>query len=300
MSREKKNRRKNRIYGTEDRILDILIYAACTLVLILTVYPFWYVFIISLNEGVDTALGGVYFLPRKLTLDNFKKFMTDITWLKAVGVSTARTILGTFIGVVFTMIVAYGLSFKELLNRKLYMTMIVITMYFSGGIIPYYVLLRSLGLINTFFVYIVPGALNTFFLTVGLSFFMNIPPSLRESAMIDGATELTVFRKIIIPISKPFVATLVLFIGVGHWNNWFDSTFFVRNKDLMTLSYRMMEVINKTKVSATAAAVGISSTTTSLSVQAAAMIIAVVPIIMVYPFLQKYFVTGMFTGAVKE
>lgn len=289
-----------KIKSKEDIILDIIIYVLCTLVFIATVYPFWYVFIISLNEGVDTARGGIYFLPRTLTLDNFKKFMTDITWLRALSVSVARTVLGTAIGVVFTMIVAYGLSFKDLLNRKVYMTLIVITMYFSGGIIPYYVLLRSLHLINTFYVYIIPGALNTFFLTVGLSFFMNIPASLRESARIDGASEVTIFRKIIIPISKPFVATLVLFIGVGQWNNWFDSTFFVRNKELMTLSFRMMEVINKSKVSATAAAAGISSTTTTLSVQAAAMIIAVVPIVMVYPFLQKYFVTGMFAGSVKE
>ncbi|MDO5422695.1 MAG: carbohydrate ABC transporter permease [Eubacteriales bacterium] len=295
-----RTKRKNRIRSREDVILDIIIYVFCILIFIATVYPFWYVFIVSLNEGVDTALGGMYFWPRAFTLDNFKKFLTDITWLKALGVSVARTVIGTAIGVIFTMIVAYGLSFKDLLNRKLYMTMIIITMYFSGGIIPYYVLLRSLNLINTFYVYIIPGALNTFFLTVGLSFFMGIPSSLRESAKIDGASELKVFTHIILPISKPFVATLVLFIGVGHWNNWFDSTFYVRDKNLMTLSFRMMEVINKTKVSATAAAAGISSTTTSLSVQAAAMIIAVVPIILVYPFLQKYFVTGMFAGSVKE
>lgn len=296
----KKNVRRNKIKSKEDLIVDILIYVVCTLVFIVTVYPFWYVFVVSINEGIDTARGGMYFWPRAFTLENFKKFLTDATWLRALGISVARTVIGTAIGVVFTMIVAYGLSFKDLLNRKLYMTMIIITMYFSGGIIPQYVLLRSLNLINTFYVYVIPGALNTFFLTVGLSFFMNIPPSLRESAKIDGASEIAVFTKIILPISRPFVATLVLFIGVGHWNNWFDSTFFVRNKELMTLSFRMMEVINKTKVSATAAAAGISSTTTSLSVQAAAMIIAVVPIIMVYPFLQKYFVTGMFSGSVKE
>lgn len=289
-----------KIRGKEDIILDIIIYFLCGLVFVMTMYPFWYILVISLNEGVDTALGGVYFWPRKFTIDNFAKFMSDITWLKALGVSVARTVIGTAIGVIFTMIVAYGLSFRDLLNRKIYMTLIVITMYFSGGIIPYYVLLKSLNLINTFYVYVIPGALNTFFLTVGLSFFMNIPPSLRESARMDGASELMIFRKIIVPISKPFMATLILFIGVGHWNNWFDSTFFVRDKSLMTLSFRMMEVINKTKVSSAAAAAGVSSTTTSLSVQAAAMMIAVIPIVMVYPFLQKYFVTGMFAGSVKE
>ena len=173
-------------------------------------------------------------------------------------------------------------------------------MYFSGGIIPYYALLSQLRLINTFLVYIVPGAINTFFIMVAMSFFTDIPPSLRESAIIDGAGELTVFRRIILPISKPFLATLVLFVGVGHWNNWYDSAFFIRDKGLRTLSYLMMEVINKTKVSATSAAFGATATTTSMSVQTAAMVIAVAPIVCVYPFLQKYFVKGIMIGSVKE
>ena len=214
----------------------------------------------------------------------------------------ARTVLGTALGVLFTTLVAYGISFKDLIGRKAYMTFIIISMYFSGGIIPYYTLLRELHLIDTFWVYVVPGMLNLFYITIGRTFFEGIPDSLRESAKIDGASELRIFARIIMPISKPFMATLALFVGVGHWNNWYDSTFFVKTKTLRTLPYLMMEIINQFQSTAsdTVAAAHRSSGTTSLSVQLAAMVISVVPIIFIYPFLQKYFVTGMMVGAVKE
>lgn len=286
--------------STEDKIVDVVIYIFCTLVLFLTVYPFYYIFIISFNEGIDASLGGIYWLPRKPTLENYTKFVSDIKWLKGLGMTLLRTVIGTGIGVFFTTLVAYGLSFKDLAYRKVYMVLIIISMYFSGGIIPYYTLLKTLHLTNTFYVYVIPGALNTFFLLVGLSFFQDIPGSLRESAKLDGAGELKVFTKIILPISKPFVATCVLFIGVAHWNNWYDTAFFVRDKNLATLSYLMMQVINSTQVTATSAQYGANLATTTLSIQAAAMMVSTIPIICVYPFLQKYFVSGMLVGSVKE
>jgi len=284
----------------EDKIIDGIIYILCALILFITIYPFYYILIISFNEGVDASLGGIYWIPRKWVLDNYEKFFTDIKWLKGLGISILRTLIGTVIGVMFTTIVAYGLSFKELAYRRLYLIIIVISMYFSGGIIPYYTLLKALNLVNNFGVYVIPGALNTFFIMVGMSFFADIPASLRESARMDGASELKVFFKIALPISAPFIATCILFIGVGHWNNWYDSAFFIQNKDLRTLSYLMMEVINSTQVSATSQQFGASTTTTTISIQSAAMIVSTLPIICVYPFLQKYFVTGIMVGSVKE
>lgn len=292
--------KKWKIKSFEDKIVDTAIYIFCASILFLTIYPFYYIFIISFNEGIDSTLGGIYWVPRKLTLDNYQNFFADIKWVKGLLITVLRTGIGTAIGVFFTTIVAYGLSFKDLAYRKVYMMLIIISMYFSGGIIPYYTLLNELKLTNSFLVYIIPGALNTFFIIIGLSFFNSIPASLRESAKIDGASELKVFRKIIIPISTPFIATCILFIGVGHWNNWYDSAFFIRDKALRTLSYLMMEIINSTQVSATSAQFGASSTTTTVSVQASAMIISTIPIICIYPFLQKYFVTGMMIGSVKE
>lgn len=286
----------------EDKIFDIVIYTFCAIVLVMTVYPFYYVLITSFNEGVDASLGGIYWFPRKFTLENYEDFFTDSKWLAGLGVSFARTLIGTIIGVLFTTLVAYGLSFRNLVGRKVYMTIIIISMYFSGGIIPYYTLLREMNLVNTFAVYVIPGAINTFFLLVGISFFEEIPGSLRESAKIDGAKELTVFGRIILPISKPFLATCVLFIGVGHWNNWYDTAFFTRDKGLSTLSFLMMQVINSNQMTSVTANAGIQANvnTTPMSIQAAAMIIAILPIVCVYPFLQKYFVTGMMIGSVKE
>ena len=294
--------RKKMRKSKEDWILDIIIYTLAVVILFITVYPFYYVFMLSFNEGLDASLGGIYWLPRKFTLTNYSKFFTDWKWVRGLGVTVARTVIGTFLGVLFTTLVAYGISFKDLIGRKAYMTFIIICMYFSGGIIPYYTLLRGLHLIDTFWVYIVPGMLNLFYITIGRTFFEGIPDSLRESAKIEGASELRIFAKIIMPISKPFMATLALFIGVAHWNNWYDSTFFVKTKTLRTLPYLMMEIINQFQTNAADlnAAAHQSTGTTSLSVQMAAMVISVVPIIFIYPFLQKYFVTGMMVGAVKE
>ncbi len=286
---------------TEDKILDILCYIFFVLVIFICLYPFYYIIILSFNEGIDASMGGIYWWPRKITLENYEKFFTDSKWLRGLLISISSTVLGTIISVFFTVLVAYALSFKDLKNRKFYMTMIIVCMYFSGGIIPYFSLLRFLKISNTYLVYLIPGALNIFFILIGTTFFEGIPGSLRESAKIDGAGELKVFTRIILPISKPFLATAVLFIGVGKWNNWHDCTFYIQNNNLRNLAYLMMQVINSTQVSATAMEFGASSTTTtSLSIQTAAMVVATVPIMCVYPFLQKYFVTGMMIGSVKE
>ena len=286
----------------EDKIVDALIYLFCLLLIFITVYPFYYIIVISFNEGIDASMGGIYWFPRKFTLENYQEFFSDAKWLKGLGISVSSTVIGTLVSVLFTMIVSYAMSFKELQYRKTYMMIIIVCMYFSGGVIPYYALLKSLGLINNYLVYIIPGAVNIFFILIGVTFFESIPGSLRESAKIDGAGELRVFSQIILPISKPFLATCVLFIGVGKWNNWYDCTFFVQSKGLRNLAYLMMQVINSTQVSATASVASISANTatTTLSIQTAAMVVATLPIMIVYPFLQKYFVTGMMIGSVKE
>lgn len=294
-------RSKKRRRSKEDWIMDIVIYVVSLIILFITVYPFYYVIILSLNEGVDASFGGIYWFPRKFTLSNYTQFFSDIKWLRAILLTIIRTLAGTLLGVMFTTLVAYAFSFKDLVGRKYYMMFVVLCMYFSGGIIPYYSVLRSLKLIDTFWVYIIPGMLSLFFIMIGRGFFEGIPASLRESAKIDGASELTVFGKIIIPISKPFMATLALFVGVGHWNNWYDSTFFVKTKELKTLPYLMMEIINQFQtVNDLNASARQASTTTAISIQLAAVVITIFPIMCVYPFLQKYLVTGMMIGAVKE
>ena len=175
-------------------------------------------------------------------------------------------------------------------------------MYFSGGLIPYYITLRNVGLLNNFLVYIIPSAFNLFFTLISISFFAAIPGELRESAMLDGASDIKILLRIIMPISTPLLATMAIFVAVAQWNAWFDSAFFVRQEELRTLGYRLMEVINQASVPMGQESVDRAATTarvTPLSIRTAAMMVAVFPILCIYPFLQRYFITGLTIGSVK-
>jgi len=285
----------------KDILFDSFIYAALFIIMLTMLYPFYYVLIASFNKGTDTLLGGVYLWPRSVTLENYKIFLGDTKWLSAFLVTVARTVLGTLLGLLLTSLVAYALSHRGLMFSKTYFTIIIFAMYFSGGLIPYYVVLRSIGLLNSFAVYIVPSMLNTFFLLIAISFFREIPGELKESAHMDGAGELVIFFKIILPVSTPLLATMALFMGVGQWNSWLDSAYFVQSDSLRTLTFRMMEVINQSNAPMDSLAVANRPTSgvTSFSLQVTSMVVSIVPIICVYPFLQKYFVHGIMLGSVK-
>ncbi|MEV5025520.1 carbohydrate ABC transporter permease [Paenibacillus sp. LPE1-1-1.1] len=281
-------------------LLDSVIYVLLFCIMIATLYPFYYVLVISFNQGKDSLLGGIYLWPRSFTLENYATFLKDSNWYNALFVTVARTGVGTLLGVLFTSLVAYGLSHKDLLLSKVYFAVIIFAMYFSGGLIPYYVVLRSVGLLNTFGVYVIPSMLSTFFLLIAISFFREIPLELKESAYIDGANEFVIFFKIILPVSTPLLATMSLFLGVGQWNSWLDSAYFVQSDSLRTLTFRMMEIINKSNipiesVGAAASASGV----TNYSLQVTSMVVSIAPIVCVYPFLQKYFVKGIMLGSVK-
>jgi len=294
----------NKIKRTkEDWVVDIFVHGILLVVFFACLYPFYLSIVLSLNEGVDASAGGIYFWPRKFTLDNFSAFLRDKSWTDALLITVSRTVLGTFITVFVTTMVAYGLSIKDLVFRKIYIGLFVFAMYFHGGIIPYFIVLRSLGLLNNFAVYIIPGALSLFFVLVSISFFQSIPSEIAESARLDGAGELLIFLRIILRISTPLLATIAIFSAVGQWNSWFDTAFFAMgNKKIRTMGYMLMTVINKTigrtNMSLDAASQA-GSNVTSLSVQLAAMLIAVFPILTVYPFFQKYFISGLTLGSVK-
>ncbi len=286
----------------EDFIVDGFNYTLLGLTLILSFYPFYYLFVISFNDGMDTGMGGIYFWPREFTFVNYTTLLNQPIWTDAFLVSVARTVIGTVLGVIFTCMVAYGLSYRNLLFKKTYFSLFIVGMYVSGGMIPFYVVLRNLHLLNSFWVYILPSMLNVFFLLIAVSFFREIPSDLEESAKIDGAGDLRIFFGIIIPISKPLLATMSLFLGVQQWNSWLDSAYFVQSEKLRTLTYRMIEIINKGNIPTDALTAQYASDVahvTSFSLRVTAMVIAVLPIICVYPFLQKHFVKGAMIGAVK-
>ena len=294
---------RNRIKRTsEDWAVDFIVYFCGLFIFLVTFYPFYLAIVLAFNEGQDATRGAIYFWPRAFTMQNFYMFIRDPKWMTSLMITVLRTVIGTTLTTLFTAFVAYGLSERELVVRKIYMSLIIFAMYFSGGIIPYYALLRAIRLSNTFFVYIIPGMLSIFYVLVSISFFQGISKELAESARIDGAGEVSIFIKIILPISKPLLATIAIFTAVGHWNAWFDSAFFIQNKDLRTLGYQLMAVINQSAALVTgnlepeAAA---SATITVMSIQLAAMIVAVTPILLIYPFFQRYFVSGLSLGAVK-
>ena len=295
---------RNRIRRTaEDRVISLVVGVMMLFVFAVTVYPFWYSVVLSFNEGTDALRGGIYLWPRKVTLDNYNAVLGIEYIPAAFAVSVGRTLLGTVCCVLFTGLFAYACSHKKLMFRKFYITLMLITMYFSGGLIPRYILYKSLGLMNTFWVYIVPNLFASFNAIIMINAFREIPDSLEEAAYLDGANDLKIFIRIILPISMPTMATMALYSGVWHWNSWTDSAFFVTSKNLKTLANVMINLINQSE-SAAQTMVGQmtrkNTTYTAMTLRPAAMIICVIPVAVVYPFLQKYFVKGVMIGSVKE
>jgi len=291
----------------QDHLFDTVNIIFLTIVMIVTLYPFLNVLAISLNESADTVRGGIYLWPREWTLDNYLEIAKYDNLVTAFVNSVLRTVIGTVIGVFSSAMVAYTLSRSDFQGRKFISTFIVLTMYFSGGLIPGYMLIRDLGLMNSFWVYILPGIVNAFNIIIIRSFMDGLPFSLQESAKIDGANDFTIFYRIILPLSKPVLATIALFVAVGQWNQWFDNYLYnSMNEKLTTLQYELMKILDNTSVSGSVDANTMrpndfqAKQVSPESIKMAITMVTVVPIIVVYPFVQKYFIQGMTLGAVKN
>lgn len=293
-----KRSRNTVIFDTCNTILMLLICFLC-------LYPIWYVVINSLNEPRDAMMGGIYWWPRVFSLANYKKVFSDTTVLQAFKITLLKTVIGTFANVLFTATIAYPLSKKRLVGRKVYMAIGTVTMFFGGGLIPTFLLFKSLNLLNNFFVYIFPSMFNFFNLLIFINFFNEIPAALEESAKIDGANDWRIFGKIILPLSKPVLATIALFAGVGQWNDYFAGLMYMTDnralEPIQTYLYRMIAQVQASQMVIGSAAANISTgDSTSTGIKLAAMVVTTLPICCVYPFLQKYFVKGVMVGAVKE
>lgn len=281
-----------------ERVLELFMVLVC----FVTLYPIWYTVVLSLNESADTMLGGIYWWPRKFTLDSYKAVFMDKNIVKAFNITIWRTLFATVGSVFFTSMVAYAFSKRYLMGHKFYMMLGTITMFFGGGLIPYFILIKNIGLYDTFWVYVIPGLFNFWNALIFMSFFREIPTALEESAHIDGANDFTIFLKIILPISTPVLATIALFVGVWNWNDYFMGVIFVNNPDLQPIQTFLYRVIASATASRAVVAmpVGISGgQVNSQSVQLATMVVTTAPIIVIYPFLQKYFVKGIMIGSIK-
>lgn len=288
-------------------IFDIFLYAFMTYVMIITLYPFLNVLAISLNDSIDTVKGMNFIIPRKFTFDNYIQIFQGSNLIHATMISVLRTVIGVVTGVLSSSMLAYTISRDDYVFKKFVTTIFILTMYVSGGMIPSYMLIRSLHLIGSFWVYVIPGLISTFNVIVIRSFIDGIPASLQESARIDGANDLVIFYKIIMPLCLPVIATVSLFIAVGQWNSWFDTYLYASGKqELSTLQYELMKILDNTtaasgygKAQADPNAIQTNAVSPQ-SIRMAITIVATVPILLVYPFLQKYFVTGLTLGAVKS
>lgn len=288
-------------------IFDIVIYILLAVTAVVTLYPFLNTLAISLNNGGDTMKGGVTIFPRKFTLDNFKVVFQNQRVITAFVLTVSKTVIGTITTVFCTGLFAYGLSKKYLKGRKVYMTLCLITMYFSGGLIPSYILMQKLHLTNNFLVYIIPGLINVWNMIMMMAFFKGIPEEIEESAKIDGAGDYRIFFSIIIPVSIPVIAVMCLYNAVGQWNSWFDAYMYISDIKLYPLQLILRDIINASTISdmlpgaqsAAARTLQNISQVSSRSLTAATMMVTIGPIVFFYPFVQKYFVKGVMIGSVK-
>jgi putative aldouronate transport system permease protein len=281
---------------------DYIIIAVMLIICFITLYPVWYTVILSFNDSTDTMMGGIYLWPRKFTLESYKMVFLDKAIVRAFTVTIFRTLIGTVCSVFFTSMVAYAFSKKHILANKFYLTAGTITMFFGGGLIPYFIVLKSLGLYDTFLVYIIPGLFNFFNCIIFMTFFRELPVGLEESAKLDGANDFTVFLRIVLPLSMPIIATISLFNGVGHWNDYFSGVMFINDPKLQpiqTFLFRIIQSSSMTKSIVGMPAGAMAQAINSQSVKLATMTVTTAPIICIYPFLQRYFVKGVMIGAIK-
>lgn len=294
--------------GFSDRLMMIFIYVFLIVLSFSAFYPFWNALVISFNLGIDTTKGGITFWPRVFTWENYAIVLKDDRLLNGFFVSVARTVVGTITGILMTAILAYGMTKRELIGKNYFMVFFVFTMYFSGGLIPSYLLIRELGLMNSFWVMVIPGIISVWNMIIFRTFFKGIPAGLEESAAIDGASNWGIFFRIVLPLSGPVIATLSLFTAVYHWNDWFAPSIYISNVDLLPIQTKLQQILNSNIMleqmqnldSASQGRMGAMRAVTTKSLSMATMMVATVPILCVYPFVQKYFVKGVLIGSLKE
>lgn len=289
--------------GMGSKIADIAIYVVCGLFMLLCIYPFYYVIIYSISDP-NQASSGLLFLPKGFSLATFKGIfmLNDIP--SAFLVSVARSVIGTVLTLIGSSFFAYLVTNQKMFARKFIYRFVILTMYLNAGLIPWYMTMKAYGLQNSFLLYVVPGIITAYYVILIKTYMEQLPRELEESAQIDGAGIFTIFGKIIMPLSKPIIATIAVYAVVGQWNSWTDNYFLVTDNKLQTLQmvlYNYMNQANRFQNMSSSAmdSSAAVSMITPTSIKMCITVIVVVPIMCVYPFLQRYFVKGIMMGAVK-
>lgn len=286
-----------------ERIIQVIIYLVLIAICLLIVLPCLNVLALAFNDGKDAARGGVYFWPRTFTLENFQEVFKNKGIIRGYGITIARTVIGTFLSLLLLSLAAFALKEKELPGRTFINFMITFTMLFGGGTVPTYIQYRKLGLLNNFWVYVIPGLFSVTYLMMMRTFFEGIPDSLEESAKLDGCGYFGIYAKIMMPLSKPVIAVVGLYTAVGHWNDWFSGAFYMMDTKKWPVQTVLQQMLNKAmsqqQITSVAQAIASAGGVTSNALKMAAVVVTTVPILCVYPFIQKYFEKGVMIGAVK-
>lgn len=290
---QQRRRKKN----AEDWLVDGIAYGFALILMVSILLPFMQVITISMSPASVVNETGFHLFPTKFDFSGYQQIATDPNFWGSYLNTIIRTVAGTAAGVLVTMLTAYPLAKNNLPFRRGIMMFVVFTMYFSGGMIPRYLLIKNLGLTNNFLVYILPCLITGFALIITRNFFMSIPPALEESAKIDGATNMQVLFKIFLPLSTPVMATVSLWYCVHHWNAWMDNMLYVTKKSMYVLQYVLQTILTNGQTVDMDAMADITIHTETMKM--AALVLSLIPIVCTYPFLQKYFVKGMIVGSVK-
>ncbi len=284
-------------------LFDIILYIILGIIALVTIYPFYNVLIISMSNTIASATYSPYLYPHVFDFTGYKAIVKDVQFFKSLGTTLFVTIVGTLLNMVFSVTAAYVLSRKRLKGRRFFLSLILFTMLFSGGMIPTYLVISSLGLVNNIWSMILPNLINTYYLILMKNYFAGLPISLEDAARIDGANEFVIMTRIFIPISKPFMATFLLFYAVERWNEWWNAYLYINDINIKPLQIYLRDTLVSFNSQLTSQAQSVMSTQDKVfvqSIQMAAIIITMLPILCAYPFLQKYFVKGVLIGAVKE
>ncbi len=286
---------------TSDKVFDTIIIVITTISALLCLLPVLNVAAVSLSSNSAIISSKVFLWPVEFTIDSYRAIFSDKSMMWSMGFTILITLIYTVVSMALTIVAAYPLSKKGLKGRSGFLLVIVITMYFSGGIIPDYILVKSLGLLDSMWSLILPGAISAFNLILLKSFFNSLPEGLEEAARIDGCTDFGVLIRIVLPLSLPIIATLSLFYAVGKWNSFMDALFYITDPNKYPLQLKLYQIVaNSQSLEAAFAEGNMSPGLLPDSLKAASVMFATIPIVCVYPFIQKHFIKGVMLGAIKE
>ncbi|MGN7456096.1 carbohydrate ABC transporter permease [Paenibacillus pasadenensis] len=287
----------------EDRAFGIVVYAVLGIVSLIVLYPLYYVLIASFSEPLKIMNGEIWLWPKGFTIDSYAKILDNDAILRGFLNTVLYTVAGTALNLTMTVLAAYPLSRSDFVGRNLFMGLMVFTMFFGGGLIPSYLLIKNLGLLDTFWVMILPGAVSIWNIIIMRTYFQqSIPPEIQEAAVIDGCSSFGTLLRVVLPLSMPILAVTVLFYAVGHWNAFFNALLYLSDRPKFPLQLILREILIQGQTDDMVRASTESAIKARQAVEGikyAVLIVANIPMLLLYPFLQRYFVKGILVGAIK-